>query len=131
SKISAAFGFDILSRSIGDSESDAIGIEVKATTSAERLDLFMTSHEVTVAHRLADRYWLHVWGDIRLEEALDEQYARLRRLGYPVVIEHVAEALGKVTLELLDSQKTPTGWPVRASEIRLTLPSPNAGGLVL
>jgi hypothetical protein len=131
SRISDAFGFDVLSRSTPETVTHEIGIEVKACRSGQRLDLFMTSHEVTVAHRLGDRYWLHAWGDIRLEEKLDEQYSRLRRLGYPIVIQHVTEALGKSALELLESQKTPAGWPVRASEIRLTLPAPDVGGPVL
>lgn len=130
SRISAAFGFDVLSRSAPTTDGHPIAIEVKASRSVERLDVFMTSHEVGVAHRLGERYWLHVWGDIDLNEALSEQYTRLRRLGYPIVVQQVAEALGKDALDLLGPRESRAGWVVKASELKWTLPSPTSGGLV-
>ena len=40
-------------------------------------------------------------GDINKDEPLEEQYGRLRRSGYPIVIRHVVDALGEQALDLL------------------------------
>lgn len=124
SGISAVFGFDILSRSGNAEVEDAIAIEVKASQSATEVGVFMTRHEAIVARRVGERYWLHAWGNVSVGEPLGEQYGRLRRSGYPIVIRHVAQALGDPALDLLSPRESRNGWSVKASELRWELPVP-------
>lgn len=125
SRISSAFGFDILSRSGGSESDDMIAVEVKASCSITQVDVFMTAHEITVAHCLGGPYWLHAWGEIVVDEPKEEQYIRLRRSGYPVVIRHVADALGKQGVDLLTPRESRDGWTVKVSELKWALPSPS------
>ncbi len=127
SRISSAFGFDILSRSRGPGRDDMIAIEVKASCSVAQVDAFMTGHEVTVAHCLGESYWLHAWGEVVVDEPQAEQYIRLRRSGYPIVVRHVADALGKQAVDLLHPRESRDGWRVKVSEVKWTLPSPSLG----
>jgi Domain of unknown function (DUF3883) len=92
SMLSAAYGFDILSCQ-GPSDASPIAIEAKATT-GRGLTFVWSRHEALVANALRDRYLLLAWAEVDLAASADDDYGRLRELGYPVIVRDPAAVAG-------------------------------------
>jgi hypothetical protein len=92
SLLSAAYGFDILSCH-GPTDESPIGVEAKATTGPE-LTFVWSRHEALVANALRDSYQLLAWARVDLAASLDDDYGRLRDMGYPVTVRDPAAVAG-------------------------------------
>jgi hypothetical protein len=77
-------------------------IEVKASGAAT-VRFFLSAHEYDVAQVECDRYEVHYWGGLDLSRSIRDEYALLRRLGFPVVFRDPAALVAAGVLEMVPS----------------------------
>lgn len=94
-------------------------IECKGSR-ATMLSFVMSVNEMAVAGEHPDRYEIHYWGGVNLGRGPDEDYAALRKAGYPTVIRDPAGAIesGELTAQA-------EAWKVRLPSVDpMSLPQP-------
>jgi hypothetical protein len=99
SKISAAYGYDLLSRA-GEGTRQ-LAIEVKAT-SGSNLGLTWTRHEALVAEKLGSSYELQIWAEVDLSKEVGADYESLVRSGYPMRLRNPHRHAGPLFAGFLD-----------------------------
>lgn len=87
SVVSDAFGFDILCRGTASNVRPSVAVEAKGTTAAGPFRFFVSRHELRVARALRGRYHIELWGAIDVTAPVEDNYARLRGMGFPRLVQ--------------------------------------------
>ncbi|MGW2049479.1 DUF3883 domain-containing protein [Streptomyces sp. NPDC001858] len=85
-------------------------IEVKSSGDG-KVRFFLSRNEWNVAHELGEHYEVHFWGDVSLKLPVQQEFEKLMKLGYPIILRGISDLLASGRLAV-----TPTQYLVTHSD---------------